>query len=70
MSKARMAIALSLMALSLPLVAGSADAQEVDPCTEPPPGAIVGTEGNDRLRGTPGDDLIVGLGGNDVILRW
>ena len=28
---------------------------------------IVGTDGNDQLRGTPGDDVIVGLAGNDVI---
>lgn len=28
---------------------------------------IVGTEGNDVLRGTAGDDVIVGLGGNDVL---
>jgi Ca2+-binding RTX toxin-like protein len=28
---------------------------------------IVGTEGNDRLRGTNGADVIVGLGGNDKI---
>ena len=31
------------------------------------PATIVGTPGNDILRGTPGDDVIVGLAGNDVI---
>lgn len=36
--------------------------------TSPPPGAIVGTPGNDVLNGTPGDDVIFGLGGDDVIV--
>lgn len=31
----------------------------------PPPGAIVGTAGQDTLTGTSGSDLIFGLGGND-----
>jgi hypothetical protein len=29
---------------------------------------IVGSRGNDVLRGTPGNDVICGLGGNDVLL--
>lgn len=36
-------------------------------CADPPPDAIVGTDGNDTLIGTEGDDFIVGLGGNDHI---
>ncbi len=28
---------------------------------------IIGTGGNDVLKGTPGDDLICGKGGNDII---
>jgi Ca2+-binding RTX toxin-like protein len=35
--------------------------------TEPPPGGIVGTEGDDTITGTGGDDTISGLGGNDAI---
>jgi hypothetical protein len=31
------------------------------------PATIVGTDGNDQLRGTSGNDVIVGLGGNDSI---
>ena len=31
------------------------------------PATIVGTEGDDELRGTPGRDVIVGLGGDDDI---
>lgn len=33
----------------------------------PPPGAIVGTAGNETLTGTPGDDVIFGLAGNDLL---
>jgi hypothetical protein len=51
-----------------------------DPATEPTHGAfricrgmgplnpIVGTRGDDILRGTPGNDVIVGRGGDDLIL--
>jgi Ca2+-binding RTX toxin-like protein len=31
------------------------------------PATVIGTAGNDVLRGTPGDDVIAGLEGNDVI---
>jgi Ca2+-binding RTX toxin-like protein len=36
-----------------------------DPCDAP--GTIVGTPGDDRLKGSRGDDTIDGLGGDDVI---
>jgi len=29
---------------------------------------VIGTPGNDRLRGTPGDNVVTGLGGNDRII--
>jgi Ca2+-binding RTX toxin-like protein len=35
--------------------------------TPPPPGSIVGTDGNDTITGTTGNDTIFGLGGNDVV---
>ncbi|MEM7275888.1 MAG: calcium-binding protein [Actinomycetota bacterium] len=38
----------------------------LDPCAAP--GAILGTEQADRLRGTPGDDILCGFGGNDTII--
>jgi RTX calcium-binding nonapeptide repeat (4 copies) len=39
-----------------------------DLCEAPPPGAVVGTDGNDVLVGTAGADVIVAKGGNDLIL--
>ncbi|MHA6780059.1 tandem-95 repeat protein [Pseudonocardia saturnea] len=36
-------------------------------CAAAPPGAILGSAGNNTLNGTAGDDLIYGLGGNDTI---
>ncbi len=32
------------------------------------PGAIIGTNGNDKLEGTPGDDILYGVDGNDLII--
>jgi RTX calcium-binding nonapeptide repeat (4 copies) len=41
---------------------------EADPCAgDPPPGAIVGTNGPNQINGTSGNDKIFGLGGSDQI---
>jgi RTX calcium-binding nonapeptide repeat (4 copies) len=41
---------------------------EANPCAgNPPPGAIVGTNGPNILNGTPSNDIIFGLGGPDII---
>ncbi|MEE9395608.1 MAG: DUF4114 domain-containing protein [Methylococcales bacterium] len=37
-------------------------------CDPNTPGAIIGTNGDDRLIGTAGNDVIIGLGGNDRII--
>lgn len=37
-------------------------------CDPNTPGAILGTQGDDRLFGTPGDDVIIGLEGNDTLI--
>ena len=50
------------------MLAQPAGAQEDDPWATPPPGAILGTAGNDVLRGTPGADFFAAGDGNDVIL--
>jgi Ca2+-binding RTX toxin-like protein len=51
----RVAVLSALLALLATfLLVQPAGAQEDDPCANPPPGAILGTAGNDVLRGTPG----------------
>lgn len=45
---------------------GTATAHDVPTC-DGQAATLVGTSGNDHLRGTAGDDVIVGLGGNDRI---
>ena len=65
----RVAVRSALLALLATfLLAQPAGAQEEDPCASPPPGAILGTAGNDVLRGTPGADFFAAGDGNDVIL--
>ena len=39
--------------------------QQNQTTTQTPKSAIVGTEGNDKLKGSQGNDHIIGLGGND-----
>jgi hypothetical protein len=60
-----------LMAVALTLPDGAASA---DPCANPGPfkpkypgGAILGTTGDDVIRGTKHGEHIIGYGGNDVI---
>jgi hypothetical protein len=52
----RRALVLSalLALLATMLLAQPAGAQEEDPCANPPPGAILGTAGNDVLPGHAG----------------
>src|SRR5215211_3278028 len=47
-----------LALLATLLLAQPAGAQEEDPCANPLEGAILGTAGNDVLRGTPGPDFL------------
>jgi Ca2+-binding RTX toxin-like protein len=48
--------------------AGVTVVTEADPCAgDPPPGAIVGTNGPNQINGTSGNDKIFGLGGADTI---
>jgi len=49
------------------LIITSLSAAAVCDLATPPPGAIVGTAGQDVLNGTPGDDVIFGLAGNDQL---
>ena len=67
MGKRAVILSALLALLATLLLVQPASAQEEDPCANPP-GAIVGTAGNDVLRGTPGPDVIVAGDGNDVIL--
>src|SRR4029453_5887231 len=67
MGKRAVILSALLALLATLLLVQPASAQE-DPCANPPEGAILGTAGNDVLRGTPGPDLIVAGDGNDVIL--
>ena len=55
----RVAVMTALLALLATfLLAQPAGAQDEDPCASPPPGAILGSAGNDVLRGTPGADVM------------
>jgi Ca2+-binding RTX toxin-like protein len=57
------------LTVALTLGAGGVSwAQDEDPCTSPPAGAILGSDGNDVLIGTDGPDIIVAKGGNDTVL--
>jgi Ca2+-binding RTX toxin-like protein len=68
MGKRAIVLSALLALLATLLLVQPANAQEEDPCANPPSGAIVGTAGNDVLRGTPGPDVIVAGDGNDIIL--
>lgn len=57
--------AAALAVMLLPAL-GADGAKKVPKCFGETP-TIVGTKGNDKLRGTNGDDVIVGLGGKDNI---
>ena len=59
-----MAAGLLLAALAIPVLGTEVAA---GPTCGGEPATIVGTEGDDELRGTPGRDVIVGLGGDDEI---
>lgn len=76
MGKPPIVLSALLALLATLLLVRPASAQEEDPCANPPPGAILGTTGNDVLRGTPeadffaagdGNDVILGLGGGDLV---
>nr|WP_287358346.1 calcium-binding protein [Mesorhizobium sp.] len=45
----------------------SSDFVWIDPLDEPPPGSIVGNDGNNTLTGGPGADVIYGMGGSDIL---
>ena len=63
----RAAILGSALVLMAVVLAAPRGAMTADPCANPTVPGLVGTNGNDVIRGTERGDIIYGHGGNDTI---